>query len=441
MKFLVTYTAIDSEYANPLWHSFLMFSTAKEGKKIKVVDHFGFYAVPSSNRNSWLNWLSSRIGLDIDLQGNHGVLRTEELRFLDMGAALHGVTFELTEEKFQHLREQCQRLKREEQDAIDEVVLTQKIKPGEKTRMYPYEAYSRLIFEQEKIKAAQNNRPPRLKPFEINLSLTFWGPTLNQSHTCKTQILSLLESVLSAEQINRLTEQGKHRALPKYSGPMESIYLHSSGPLHAHQKSSGKTVYYRDWADQDEVELHWTLPPQEIEALSEDTIQRFTISPDYCQDIKEVIHKLQRLEWLFINAQLPAQYTSYQAYLIEHIRKLYQAFSIPEPSENSAPLHGWQAYAFSLFGWPKTKQEQQCLQQINRAKQLFNSLYMAIVDHWQIEDGYPCDIANTTHAESDTNPLEAIATYLSLSEQQQLCLIIGRRYYAPRIEDSEKMAL
>lgn len=419
MKYLLTYAAIDGEYGNPFWHSYLMLSQLEENKKIQVVDTWGFYGLPSTDRSSCLSKFKIKLRLDVDLTGNHGMLRHEDLRYLDTGKGLHGVTFELSEEKFAALQKKCQLMAANQEKAIKEVVETQDIKgiSENKFRIYPYEKYSRVIFDLEKIKAEQHNREPRLKPFEFNINVTPKGLTLRQSHTCKSQILSLLKGILTEQQINRLTENNKHPTLPIYSGPMENIYLHSNGPLREHKKSTGEITYYRDMKDPG-VELHWTLPPQEIETKDPTTETLLKINPDYCHEAKILIQKLQQLYWLFTNAPIPEKYKDQQINLLNLIKDHYEAFAIVGNLKPNVPLPSWKARAFSLFLIPKNESEKRLLNNIKNGKALINSLYMATIDRWEMAD--------------DTSPTpEALASYLNIKDKKTLCKIIDRNFIEP----------
>jgi len=291
MKYLITYCSMDHSIAsNPFWHSCILLSQCSEHTKIEVVDNWGFYGLPATTRNTWLSSLKIKAGLDINMTGNHGMLKHEDLRFMDLGYGLRGVTFEVTQEQFTKLQERCRQVAANQSEAIEEIAqfLHLEAKPKEQQRIYSYEHHSPTIFSIEKMKARNEGRPPRLEPFEIKPTLTLGGPAINQSLNCKTRVVSLLTDILSAEQINRITENGKHPSLPRYSGRLEHIYLHSSGPVREHKKSSGETVYYRDLADEG-VHLHWTLPPQEIETLSDDTRDLLSLSKEYCNEVKQTI--------------------------------------------------------------------------------------------------------------------------------------------------------
>ncbi|WED42861.1 hypothetical protein [Legionella cardiaca] len=442
MKFSVTYCVADQQAgSNPLWHSCLLLSQLSElGEKMEVVDQWGFYGVPTTgSRDSLIGKLKIKLGLDLDLQGNHGMLRHEELRFLDLGRGLHGVTFELTEDQFNLLREKCSNMALGQENAIKEIVepLGLKGKSSAETRVYPHEQYSALIFALEKARAIQEGRAPRLKPFELKASLTFWGPDLNQSNTCKSQAIALLAEVLSPQQINRLTENGKHITIPRYSGVMESIFLHSSGPLRIHKKSSGKNVYYRDMSDPG-VKLHWTLPPQEVEVLSADTKDLLTIPKQYCAQVKSLVKQLQLLEWLFINAELPARYDHYKQGLIERIHETYEAFAKITPKKAQSTIDGWLGKALLLLSAPRNIDEA-CLQKkIAQANNLLNAIYMAIVDDWAIDDGLPSELQEPANEAEDYNWLEAIASYLTTEEKQQVCNLIGRNYLNPELDNESE---
>ncbi|WP_304602524.1 hypothetical protein [Legionella bononiensis] len=447
MKYAVTFCTFDGEAgANPLWHSCILLSRMdEETKQLEVVDNWGFYGLPTTKRdNSWTNQLKVKIGLDVDLVGNHGMLRREEIRYLDLGRGLHGTTFELTQEQFEHLQNKCLEMVEQQESAIKEIVEPLKIvgKPPKETRIYPYEQYSPDIYKWEKIRAAQDQREPRLKPFEVRVSWGWTGPSLADSRTCKTQSLALLKHVLSDEQITRLTDGGKHPTVPRYSGPMETIYLHSTGPLRQHEKKSGDKVFYRDSKDPG-VRLYWTVPPQEVEALSPDTIKILSIDKEYCPKVKSVVRKLQQLEWLLRNAKVPEEFQKNQDALINQVIAHYKSFSKIKPKEDKPSVTGVQGFFYSLLSLPRSRAEQRLQEKIKNAENLFNGLYMALVHRMKIDQNRPIEPIDEMNSEDeqndasssyeqveliDENPLEAVVSYLSVNEQIELCRIIGRNY-------------
>lgn len=455
-KYAVTFCAMDQEAgSNPLWHSLLLLSELDvNSRKMRVVDHFGYYGVPSTQRNSWLSQFKIKLGLDIDFNGNHGILRSEELRFLDLGKGLHGVTFELSKEKFEALQKKCRDMINAQEKAIKEKIkpLHLSDKPSQKTRLYPYEHLSPHIYALEKAQAHDNQTEPRLKPFQVNFSfqlnpfMGLWGPSLKGSYTCKTQALNLLKGILTQQQIDRLSENGKHPNIPRYSGKMEKILLHSTGPLRKHTKRSGEMVCYRDWNDPD-VELYWTIPPQEYEILSSETGSLFKLSEEYCDEAKAVASKLQCLEWLFINAQFPQSFQQYQRDLINYIHTCYESFSIIAPKKAKTKITGWKGYALSLLSLPRDEDEKDLLEKIKQGKNLLNSLYIAVVDNWEIDENCPFENERTQNnnvfdmSSSDEeeyyNPLEALAAYLGIEDKKKLCSIVGRSYLEPE-EQKEK---
>lgn len=424
MMYAVTFCALDGDAGgNPLWHSCILLSQMNEERKqLEAVEHWGFYGVPSSDRsNTWINRIKFSIGLDIDLQGNHGMLIPEDIRFLDLGKGLHGTTFELTASQFELLQQRCHTMSQEQQDAIKEVVDSQAIKgvTSGKIRMYSHEKYSALIYQLEKIKAEQQGRESRLKPFEIVLEWGLGGPSLANSYTCKSQSLALLRAVLTPAQLAGLSEQGKHPTIPRYSGTLESIILHSEGPLSEHKKNSGECVYYRDGSNK-EVRLFWTVPPQLVDAQVADNKSLLTISAGYCQEVKSLAATLQSLEWLLRNATVPAIYQTQQQQLIAYIIDTYKAFSVVEPKNTTALATGWSGLPFSLFALPKNVEELTLQKKIKRAQSVLNAIYMAIVDNWRINPDELCE----------HQPCEAVVSYLSTVKKQTICRILGRTFCA-----------
>src|SRR5205814_2328373 len=120
----VTFCTMDSEAgANPFWHSCILLSRFNESnKKLEVVDNWGFYGLPSTAQKSLIRSLKVKIGLDVDLAENHGMLRHEETRYLDLGCGLRGMTFELTEEKFHELQAKALKMVQEQEQAINDIV-------------------------------------------------------------------------------------------------------------------------------------------------------------------------------------------------------------------------------------------------------------------------------------------------------------------------------
>jgi hypothetical protein len=459
MKYVVTHCTFDGEAGgNPLWHSCILFSKMDEEKKmLEVVDTWGFYGLPTTNpSNSFFNQIKKKIGLDVDLTGNHGWLRHEEARYLDLGCGLHGTSFELTKEEFDELQKECLKMAAEQEQAVKEVVDTQGIKgkPEGKERIYSHEQFSNLIYKIELIKAEQQKRPARLKPFELRMNMGWTGPSLGCSSTCKTQSISLLAKVLSKEQIDRLTEDGKHPSVPRYSGRDERIFLHSSGPVREHKKASGDVVYYRDFKDPG-VKLYWTVPPQEIETLSEETLNLLGVDSEHCDEVKGLVRKLQRSEWFIRNSKFPEKYQPYQKALIDQIIITYREFSTIEPKKAEPKVSGWYGYALSWFSAPRNEEEKKLLIKIGNAKMLLNSLYMAMVDDWKINDKLPmepavyqlykanCEEHKASSEDEDIpmtpgNPIEAVVSYLSTKDKINLCQVLGRTYVDPVPEDDEE---
>lgn len=427
MEYSVTFCVFDHTVGgNPFWHgSFFLSKLDKDKQLLEVADTWGFYGVSSTgDKNSRFEQFKRKNHLDVDLQGNHGMLIHEEVRFMDLGYGLHGYTFELTQQQFEELQKRCTKEKEEQEAAIKEIVgegQNFRVDPQREGRIYKEEAYSRQIFEMEQIKAKIEERPSRLKPFDFHLSLSLWGPNLKKSNTCKTRSVSLLEGILTEKQLAPF----KNSSLPRFIPGLEPILLHSEGSLRTHTKASGKQVFYRDRKDKD-VKLYWSVPPQRFDHLSEDTANMLNIDEEYNKKVKYIVRQLQSLEWLIRNASLPRKYQEYQEDLIKRIINCYRAFAIIEPKKDTK-ISGWQGFALSLFSAPRSKEEKKLQDKIHQANLLFNSLYMAIVDGWVIDDAYPSEASVVEDAE-DYNPLEALASYLSTEDKQNLCKIIGRNY-------------
>jgi len=444
---LITYGAIDGKYGNPLWHTFFLLSVAEPGKPIEVIDTWSYYG-PKSSEHNWLqkqfNKVKKVVKMDVDFRGNHGMLVHEKARWLDRGdGAIHGVTFQVSEEDFNRLEERCQKFAKAQNDAIDEAALALglKVDPDYPYRIYPLEKYSRQIYDYEKAQAEKEGRSSRLQPFEFWLSMTLGGLSLRHSYVCKSGVLAMLETVLTEPQIKRLTENNNHPTIPRYSGALENLYLYSEGPLNwnKHEKQ-----YFRK-LDTPGVKLYWTLPPQEIEMHGRQNENLLKISSTYRADAKAIINQLQRLEWLFINANVGELLKEKKEKLLERIREHYKAFSIvPEKPRNNAPKTSWTDYALSIFSLPRDQDEAELLKHIKRGKALVNSLYFAsTLSDINIDDNassfelsaeeqralapYLAD----DHEISYLHPLDVMASYLNPNDKKELCEIAGRSYQHP----------
>lgn len=427
MPYFVTYAFMDGELgANPFRHAFLLLSRLEEGQdKIEVVENWGFYGVPSTMSPSTVETIKKKIGLDIDLTGNHGILRHEEMRYLDQGKGLKGKSFELSKEQFESLQRRCKTMEQGQYAAIQEV--TTGFKGKQPYRHYPQESLSKHIYAIEKAKAEEEKREPRLSPFEIRYSLF---SCLNRSYTCKSLTMKLLDGILSKEQLAGLSKHGWNQAIPRYSGPMESIFLHSVGPLKPYTKRSGETVYNRDDKNP-ETKLYWTIPPQEVDFLNESTKAQFSLPADYIDEAKSAVKRLQALEWLFYNAPIDSKYKIYTDGIVEKIKSLYSAFSDSHTDKTAAKATGVEAYFLRLLHLPSNHSEQGIAQRVKAARYFFNALYMTMVDDERIDDSIPCELDIEESYDGKYNPLESLACHLPQKFQKQLCRVIGRTYVKP----------
>ncbi len=372
-----------------------------------------------------------KFGLDVDLTGNHGKWRHEETRFLDRGEGLHGRTFELTQAQFDVLGTHFLNLEKEENTAIEEIAGFLKLKPKEKPRIYAYEDDAPFIFAIEKKKAKEEGREPRLKPFELRAALGLGGPHLRNSSTCKSQALCALNTVLTTEQIDELSGHGKHASVPRLSGDMENIYLHSTGPLSNHTKKSGAKVHFRKELGTDGVRLFWTVPPQNCDFLTPESSDLCSVDPEYCSQIKNLVKKLQRLEWALYNAEVPEQYKVHKEKLIQKVIKAYEGFSSITPKPDNKKISGWFGYALYLLAQPRSATENDLQQKIGSIRLLLNSIYMAMVDAWKIVIEEVAVQGGQTEELANEEGVDAVASYLSKEDKQGICKILGRNYVEP----------
>lgn len=419
--YTVTFCTQDTDAgANPFRHTFFILSQYDENtKKMEVVDNWGFYGLPTTAPDSWNRAIKLKLGLDVDFTENHGMLRHEDLRWLDLGKGLHGVTFELTEKNFHRLQDRCVKMVKDQDDAIREAMDGQglKPKPPGKFRIYPYEQYSPIIYQLEKAKARQEGRESRLKPFKLTLS--------KEANTCKVQALSLLDGILTPAQIKRL--EGKHSAVSLTSGKLENIYLYSKGPLRKHIKSGGEVAHFRDWEDKDKgVKLYWAFPPQEVETQSRDVSNLFKVASKQVVKAKKAVKQLQRLEWLFINATFDERFSHLREALLTKIRNCYEAFATVQPKKCKESMLDKQSYLTSLFYASMNEDEKLLQSHIDEAETLFVKLYAALVKDCQIHDNRLVTADGKPVAIVDN--MLGLAAYLTPDKKKEFCEILGKTY-------------
>lgn len=437
-KFVTFCTFDHTVEGNPAWHgAFFLSQTNLETKQVDVVETWGFYGVPSTgDPQHWATRFKKSLGLDVDFFGNHGVLEHEEVRYMDLGHGLHGYSYELTDEQFSQLQVECQKRITEQEAAISEALRKINLDTlPTKVRRYRGEQFSKEIYQIELNQAKIEGRKPRLLPFDFKLSWKNLVPSLQESHTCKTEALCILSTVLTPEQLAPYHKS----TFPRFvSGGMEELALFSVGKLSEHTKASGEKVFFRNGKDPG-VKLIWALTPQNFDELPGSGAKAyFAVDKEYCGEARKVIRKLQRLDWLLRNAEVPNQYKEYQTRLVERVVDCYMAFSIIESETKTAKIEGWRGSVYSFFEWPKNQEQKNLMSKIKAAKDLFNALYMAIVDDWEIFDELPPEPAILSQQPVTMigeNALEALAAYLKPDVQKKLCAIIGRTYCEPQSID------
>ena len=267
-KHYVTYCVMNTEAgANPFGHASLIFSRQEtETSPIEVLNGVGFYSQPSSTTNPLVSGIKKLISLNVDLQDGHGVLEQEVMRYLD-GDGLSGLSFEISEQQFEALKNSYQQMMKTEKEVIEELneeLTRQGIKPNGHTR-----------YVAEKAKAATEGRMPRLKPFHITMKLTMNGFDSCDSYTCKDYALELLtqHKIMPTEIRDQLISNRATTAFPVFSElylpPIRLISTGTPGEVIT-SKTTGQVFHNRVW---EKNSLFWATPihtPEE-KVSSEDT--------------------------------------------------------------------------------------------------------------------------------------------------------------------------
>jgi hypothetical protein len=246
-KYFVSYCVMDMDAgANPFGHSCLIFSTQHhEHAPIRAINSYGYYSQANSSTNPVVSFIKRMLGLNVDLQDGHGVLKQEDMRYLE-GAGLKATSFQVSKLQFEEMLQSISTNIEEEQSAIEEAnrALEQLNLPktGE-TRLNHELALSR-----------EEGRPSRLNKFHLTIDYHF---STAQSYTCKTRAIDLLRQheVINDEQALMLKGDGFSFAFPRSSTVgLNELRTVSCGRRHL---SSNGLFYNHYW---DKNTLYWTTP-------------------------------------------------------------------------------------------------------------------------------------------------------------------------------------
>lgn len=378
MKFYVTYLVMDGNLANPLWHAGLVFSyLPEEGEKIEVQNAYGYYAAPPSDTESYFFKFKKLIKMPYDFTGNHGVLKKEEIRFLDKGIGLNGVTFEVNFEQYCLGKKICTDMLRDQEAAINEWT--------RKLRTPDHVPTSAEIFSAEKEDAEIHKRPSRLYPFDFRVGVDFTpmglGLNLNPSHTCKTMDLNILRQMgIPEEQLLGITQHHTSNTIPRYSGDLKPVFFHSDGVRHPHKHAAGNVTFFRKWED---AKVYWSAGPENVYSVNPNP---FAIDEDQRYYMQLYISQLQRIEQQIVDAELDPEFKSERERLVTAIIGLYNKFATVSNKMSYDEIQGY----------------------IDDAKYFLNNIYFAINDNWE------------------TDEVETVASKLPYKVQSQICQLMGR---------------
>lgn len=320
MKYMVSYCVMTM--GNPFHHACLIFSKSpQENAPIEVENVVGFYGMRTTTPPSVFRSVKIALGLDVDLKGNHGLLKQEELRYLTLGHSLKAKTFVIEEDRYFKLIKHCEKRIQEQTQAITEI--------KEKLQSQGYNPNSYDIYQEELRLAKREQRPPRLRPFEFGID----GFSLNASRTCKTDVIDILKYMgLADVHIDVLTEKGKYQAIPKYSGPMEDVFFHAQGPLTKHLSTrTGRLHFFNTWV---QAKTIWLMPPQNVVAMYQDSYDQFLLPKEQVCKIKSLVSTLQQINNILIDAKVSRVCMPGLRQLQQKVESLYVAFSSHWQDEN-----------------------------------------------------------------------------------------------------------
>ncbi len=368
--------------SNAPYHGCIILSVQKnEQSPVQVLDSIGFYGVtPCSDKNPAIRWLKKNTGVDIDFTGGYGEYRTEEMRYLDKGEGLTGISFHLSAHRFSTLRQSIKDDINQQNIAISEATQAivadnlaipnnvEKAKRSLAANHYPIDAVnvakhieietkkkilSHQIYQKECEYSEKNQVPSRLKPFEFRAS---WTPlsffTLADSHTCKNGIIELLgraEIPLSALEALGGVSYRSSSSIPRFSrsSNAEELQLYSLGTYTSFtSKRTGEHKVTRSWQPNlttdapDKTTLYWSIPPGEIiadhtnEQASKDFLNRYFIEPAQRKLMCDLMLRLQKTEHLLVQSQTANVGGKIEA-LLKKLRFLITAFNNPKKNKDT----------------------------------------------------------------------------------------------------------
>lgn len=365
--------------ANPMWHGSIILSVQMSpSSPVQVIDSVGFYGItPCSDTNPVTRFFKKKTGMNIDLTGGYGALRHEEMRFLDKGEGLEGITFHISQQRFQTLRENINDDIKQQEDAITDAVeiivqkklsepnLLDKIKTqlaaekqdisdqGIKKSLIASTRKTALpseIYSLEHARAKKLNLTSRLKPFEFRSSWTpFTLLTFADSNTCKNVATDILHKAqLPFKWLQELGIQGTFASIPRFSGKAnaEDFQLYSTGEYFEYQsKKTNKTIFFKKWQPElshtapNKTKLFWAVPPNKIIAdhtapiESQKFIDQILINPKLHDSISKLVLQLQKTNEILIQSSTANQHENIDVLLCQ-LRTFIQAFNQPQKNKN-----------------------------------------------------------------------------------------------------------
>lgn len=375
----VSYAVMRPEVgANPMGHACLLLSIQRApDMPIQVIDSVGYYGItPCSDTNPITRKLKKLTGLDIDLTGGYGELRHEEMRFLDKGEGLVGITFHLTQLQFYLLRKIISEEMTQQQAAIDEAhaqyvsirqddakliaqataELKQRKQPMTKERISQKvcqlaKAHIKPadIYRLEQERAKKTEQASRLHPFEFRLSPspnTFF--TFGNSFTCKNMAVELLKRIqIPSSWLTEIGRSSSAASIPRFSGAstQDLLQLNSRGIVDEHRsKRTGKVYRFRQWhpempsTDCAKTTLFFSLPPARIIPnnaymdASKRFLSTFTTPETAHPALTKLVSQLQKIEAILFNSKNAMAGSS--TVLVDAIRTHIQLFEIPQRNQS-----------------------------------------------------------------------------------------------------------
>lgn len=312
-RYYVMIGIMDSSLANIAGHAFLaVLRWNGLGHKIQVEKAWGYYGAPQSGPDSPIGAFKAWMKLGYDFTNSFGELQEEKLRFLDVGTGIKGKVFAIDDDQYQKLLTIINQRLLDQREAIEEI--------SNELKQKHIKVNSKAIFKEE-----LKRKKPRLKRFDLKVSLGWPILNLNSAQTCKTLLIEILEEIgIPKAELSSLTASSQ--AIPRFSGKLDDIVLHSIGKINRYESANKPVSFFRQWKD--DAKLYCSFPLQNVVGATSNVKSFFYVKPNVAEISKKYLAQLQAIEKIVQATEVDEKYLKYKNNYLARLREVADAFAI-----------------------------------------------------------------------------------------------------------------